>query len=31
MVSTFIVGAFLPLIAIILLIPIQQAGRVEGA
>jgi MFS family permease len=31
MVSTFIMGAFLPLIAIILLIPIQQAGRVEGA
>jgi len=31
MVSTFIVGAFLPLIAIILLVPIQQAGRVEGA
>jgi MFS family permease len=31
MVSTFIMGTFLALIAIILLIPIQQAGQVEGA
>jgi len=28
---TFMVGAFLPLIAIVLLIPIRQAGREEGA
>jgi len=31
MISTFIVGAFLPLIAIVLLIPIRQAGREEGS
>jgi len=31
MLSTFIIGAFLPLIAIVLLIPIRQAGPEEGS